>query len=424
MNWLDGLVKQHEELESPLSFWRWSGLAAISAVVKDNVWLHRQIHNLYPNIYVMLHAESGLKKGPPISMAKQMVAKVNNTRIISGRSSIQGILKDMGTAKTDPKSGKITGDSTAFICSNELTSSLVGDKVAADILTDLYDRSYNIGHWRSLLKMESFDLKNPTITMLVATNEAHSEDFFGRKDVQGGYFARTFIVYESKRNKVNSLLAPLANPPDYDTSSEYLKKLGGLKGRFTPLVALERSEDYPHGQSFNGRKIYFSSAGMVYEDWYNQFTKDNDEAEIRDETGTLNRFGDSVLKVAMLLSLADHTELIINESQMNEAIGLCRNLIGNVRRATLGTRGLSASADLKVKILRELLNRDDHKISQDMLMKKLIMDYTSPAELTEIMQSFEGSGMITIRSIGNKVIFEMPIDKVNELKRHFEGRIG
>jgi hypothetical protein len=215
--WLEQIVKQHSELESPLSFWKWAALAAISAVVKDQVWLNRQIYNLYPNIYVMLHAESGLKKGPPISMAKQLVKMVNNTRIISGRSSIQGILKELGTAYTVP-GGKVVNKSVAFICSSELSSSIVEDKVATTILTDLYDRQYNVGEWRSLLKMESFNLKDPTITMLTATNEAHSEDFFTRKDISGGYFARTFIVYENKRNKPNSLIAPMLNPPNYEKS--------------------------------------------------------------------------------------------------------------------------------------------------------------------------------------------------------------
>src|SRR5215510_6063686 len=159
MNWLREIQDQHKELESPQSFWYWSALSAISAVVKDQVWLGRQLYKLYPNIYVMLHADSGLKKGPPVSMAKQLVSMVNNTRIISGRSSIQGILKDLATAHTspDPKVKPVM-KSVAFICSSELTSSLVGDKVATDILTDLYDRQYNEGHWRSLLKAETFSL--------------------------------------------------------------------------------------------------------------------------------------------------------------------------------------------------------------------------------------------------------------------------
>jgi len=123
-SWLDEIVDQHKELESPLSFWRWSAIAAISAVVKDNVWLNRQIYNLYPNIYVMLHADSGLKKGPPVSMAKRLVKLVNNTNIISGRSSIQGILKDMGSGHTQP-GGKVVSKSNVFICSSELSSSIV-----------------------------------------------------------------------------------------------------------------------------------------------------------------------------------------------------------------------------------------------------------------------------------------------------------
>ena len=75
MGWLDELVTQHSEFESPLNFWRWSGLASIAAVVKDKVWMPRYLYNLYPNIYVMLHAESGLKKGPPVSMANKLGMK-------------------------------------------------------------------------------------------------------------------------------------------------------------------------------------------------------------------------------------------------------------------------------------------------------------------------------------------------------------
>ena len=241
MNWLQEIVDQHKELESPQSFWYWSAIAAISAVVKDQVWINRQIYKLYPNIYVMLHAESGLKKGPPISMARQLVKPVNNTRIISGRSSIQGILKDLGTFQTSP-GGKIPMKSVAFICSSELSSSIVEDKVATKILTDLYDRQYNVGEWRSLLKMETFELKDPTITMLTATNEAMSEDFFTRSAIQVGYFARTFIVYEKSGTIANSLVFPLRNPPNYSTSADYLKELSKLTGEFAPLAQLEKSD--------------------------------------------------------------------------------------------------------------------------------------------------------------------------------------
>jgi hypothetical protein len=424
MTWLDKLLAQHNELESPTNFWMWGGLSSISAVVKDNIWLDRQIYNLYPNIYVMFHAESGLKKGPPISMAKQLVRGVGGTRIISGRSSIQGILKELGTAQTQP-GGRVINKSTAFICSSELTSSIVEDKVATDILTDLYDRQYNIGEWRSLLKMEQFNLKDPTITMLTATNDAHSQDFFAKKDVQGGYFARTFIVAENKRHRANSLSVPLRNPPKYPEMISYLKQLTELKGPFKPIGNREQTDEFPyaHTERQSGETQFFSRAGLVYEKWYEEFIDTVETQDLKDDTGTLNRFGDSVLKVAMLLSLARSPELYIDETSMQLAIDLCEKLVGNVREMTHGKRGYSDAKNIKTTIIKEFLTRDSHSISRAMLMKRMMFHFKNPTELDEIMVSFSDSGMIEMQHIGNQIIFTMPDHQVREYVKLFSGKM-
>lgn len=420
MAWLQEIVKQHEELESPVSFWYWSAIAALSAVLKDQVWLNRQIYNLYPNIYVMLHAESGLKKGPPISMAKQLVKPVNNTRIISGRSSIQGILKDLGTAFTQP-GGKVVSKSVAFICSSELSSSIVEDGVATKILTDLYDRQYNVGEWRSLLKMESFELKDPTITMLTATNEAMSEDFFTRSAIQGGYFARTFIVYEKESQVSNSLIYPLSHPPNYTSSADYLKVVAKLNGEFHPIAGADKTDEFRYKKRKHGREVWFNEVGIIYDDWYENF-KELVKTSERDETGTLNRFGDSVLKVAMLLSLAEHPKLVLTSEAMNDAIVESEKLLGNVRKTTMGRHGISQSAILKTTIILELLNRETHQVTRTVLMKKMWQHYESSQEFDDIMQSFDASGMIVTSSVGNQILYTMPSNQVDELKVYMAGK--
>lgn len=422
MNWLQDLVHQHSELESPLSFWMWSGLASISAVVKDNIWLDRAgIYKLYPNIYVMLHAESGLKKGPPVAVAKQLVRAVNNTRIISGRSSIQGILKELGTAQTQP-GGKVLKKSVAFICSSELSSSIVEDKVATTILTDLYDRQYNVGEWRSLLKMESFNLTDPTITMLTATNEAHSSDFFTRKDVSGGYFARTFIVYETKRNKPNSLIAPLVNPPNYPQLVEHLKLLSTLQGAFEPMAIETQEGRHQYPKTMEGRTVYFTDAGLFYEEWYSNFLNEVDTQEFKDETGTINRFGDSVLKVAMLISLGKHTELYIDLESMQEAVIQCEKMVGNIRKTTLGKSNVESGDSIRRTILiRELLRRETHSITQIMLNKRFWMQGSS-AEWADAVVSIEAAGFITTKNIGGQIIIEMIPTAAQEMIRFLEGK--
>lgn len=397
-SWLDLVMEQHAELETPQSFWRWSALATISACIKDQVWLDQQLYKLYPNIYVMLHARSGLKKGPPVNLAKKLVTMVNNTRVISGRSSIQGILKELGTAYSQP-GGIVVSKAVAFICSSELTSSIVEDKVATDILMDLYDRSYNEGDWKSLLKSESFKLKDPTITMLTATNESHSDEFFGKKDIQGGYYARTFIIYESKRNKINSLINPLTNPPDLTKLVPYLKEIAKLNGPFRNLAGTE--------------------AGDYYHEWYGKLCKMQDEMD--DETGTLNRFGDSVLKVAMLLSLSKNTSLEIDLDSMQEAVNQCEKLLGNTRRISMGKRGKSNYATQKVMIIEKLLNRDNHMISRAQLLKDMCY-HLQHTELDEIMEGFNQNGMIKMENHGNTVVYVMPEEQVKELTRWMEGK--
>src|SRR5207344_1616290 len=97
-----------------------------------------------------------------------------------------------------------------------------------------------------------------------------------------------------------------------------------------------------------------------------KFTEDNLNSETRDETGTLNRFGDSVLKVAMLLSLARSPELYIDIDSIETAIKYCQRLVGNVRQMTHGKKGLSESKSLKNLIIQDLLARETHSISRTM----------------------------------------------------------
>src|SRR6266850_2123509 len=382
MSWLTDIIDQHKEFETPISFIYWGALASISAVVTDKIWFDKYLYKLYPNVYVMLHADSGVKKSPPINMAKQLVKKVNNgTHIITGRSSIQGILKEMGTSYTQP-GGKIINKAHAFICSAELTSSIVSDPIATTILTDLFDRQNNEGDWKSLLKMETFQLKDPIVTMFTATNEAHSSEFFTGKDVHGGYFGRTFIIYEPKTKVINSLMFPPSIVPDYNKFSEYLKEILKLSGAFHMDLPTRR----------------------FFDSWYKDFRVTIESNT--DKTGTLNRFDDSVLKVAMLISLGEKPELTITKRAIENAIELCEGLVGNIRRTTLG-KGKSQWAPEKALLIEELMRRDNHAISRQQLNRKYWMN-ANLDEWDAIVLSLEAAGVLKIETHGHTILYVMP----------------
>jgi hypothetical protein len=268
--------------------------------------------------------------------------------------------------------------------------------------------------------MESFSLKNPTITMLTATNEAMSDDFFSKIAIKGGYFARTFIVYEKSRNKINSLIVPPEHIPNYKVSAEYLKELSKLRGSFPPLGS--RVEDELHQTRVSGSPYFFSETGAIYEEWYQEFIQSIDSSDSPDETGTLNRFGDSVLKVAILLSLVEKPELSISPNAMRTAIDECKKLVGATRRVTFGKSGISASADLKTRILTCIALRDPPQITRDMLMRKFWMDFIGPTEMDELLSGLEQAKVIKTQPIGNQIMIIMTELEAKRLREHFEGR--
>jgi len=398
-------LKSHEEMEPPRTFWYWSSLAAISAVVKDNIWLDRGgAYKLYPNIYVMLHAESGAKKGPPVNLARSLVKKVNNTRVIYGRSSIQAMVKELGTAYTLP-GGRVLAKSCGFYCASEFTSSLVADPAAITILTDLYDRIYNEGQWESTLKMEKLILKDPVLTMLVATNQAHFDAFMEQKDITGGFIARTFIINASEEQTVNSLVKPLEHPPDKEALAKYLIEMSTLQGPFEPLY----NNDY-------------TPSGKIFDDWYKETKEYIKREKVKDETGTLNRIGDSVLKVAMLLSLSERPELVITETAMIEAIEVCTKLIGGLRRVTSGKNAKGSNAYQKALIIEELMKRDNHMITRQQLLKKYYYHFDS-LMLNDIIPLLESAGYLVSEMHGSQVVYKMPEKAYEELKPYYEGKM-
>src|SRR5258706_12058837 len=204
-NFLERIKEITSESETPESFLYWAGLTSLAAVAKRNVFLNKKVYILYPNLYVFLVARSGLRKSLGMSLARQLVTETMCTNVIYGRSSIQGIIDDMGKQITF-KNGYVLHTASAFIISSELAASFVKDPHVQVILTDLYDSNYHSEWTVSLKKDGKTKLKELSVSFLAGTNEEHLNEFLDPTSIGGGFIARTLIIKEEHKSRINPLI--------------------------------------------------------------------------------------------------------------------------------------------------------------------------------------------------------------------------
>lgn len=375
--WLEAIKEGTKELESPKQYYFWSALAAISAVAKRNVYLNQFRFFLYPNIYVFLIGPSGIRKGPPVNFATRLVNGVGNTRVITGRSSIEGVTKEMGTSRSS-EGGHVIDGASAFVSAGEFASALVDNSQSLTILTDLYDAHYYTKWKNTLVGREGEVLDRPYLVLLGASNQVHLNEVIRTRDIQGGFIARTFIINATHKNTKNSLVRRPDFELDEEPLIEYLRDIAKLKGEFK----------------------WVDGADDLYDDWYNHF---DDQKE--DITGTRARIHTSVLKVAMLLSLSKDLSLTLKPDDINEALSACDTLIKDMNTVFMPGKGSETEMGKKISmVLTALLNAPDYTVSRQQLMSRY-WGHLDAFSIDQVIETLMQPGLIKTRQEGNRAAY-------------------
>lgn len=363
MNWISKVLEASEEAETPISFLYWSAIAAIAATVANNVYVNRKgIYELKPNVYVMLMAKSGLGKGFPVNIAKKLVTKTKATRIISGRNSVQSLVRDLATSETAPDSPtpQFT-DSRGFFVTSEFATSLVRDEASLTILTDLYDCHWNEEWSTKLISRPTDKIINPNLTVLSGSSPSHFFEAIPKVNITGGFVGRLLVIYEEKRSKINPLMS--------DVIGEDIEEF-----KF-PYDELAKHLIYIYEETKQVKRFKWTrSAANLWEAWYKPFRK----LEVEDKTGYAERLPDHVLKVAMCLSLAETADCVFRDSHLEEAIEKGLSLEYSTKRVSEGQGKDPLGPQSKI-ILDYLLSAPRYTMSRQRLLVKGYGDYDSAA---------------------------------------------
>ena len=344
MDFIDIFTKHTADLESPLSYIRWSAVAILSAVMRDNLYYQWTHGKIYPNIYVVIVAKSSAtRKDPPIREAERFLRAIGNTKVISGRASIQAVMKVLAENYVDKDTNKRLRGAVGILMSKELSDFLVDDPVATKILTDWYD-CHDI--WpNNLISSGITELRNLCVTMLAASNDELFKDVFHHREIYGGLLARSFIITESRRRKKNSRM--YADPEQENHEEELLQHLTKISSMYGQVELTE-------------------NAKRLYDDWYNSI-----EDEHYDKAGVIARMHTCVLKLAMILAASHFSfDKVIHMHDVVKAIEWIQQLIRNYQTVMLGT-GRCILAEPTTLVLQELMKVKNYQLTYRQLIQRL-----------------------------------------------------
>jgi len=389
----DSFVTQlldHTKLyESSTAFWRWSGYAAIAAVLRDNVYWKVGDDRTYPNIYVLLLAISGAhRKGKPIRTSLGLVEKLGNTKVIAGRTSVQAIFEEMMINETDPVTGKMAKGGAATLFAEELAAGIVSDDQGVGILTDIYD--YKLNFKVNLVSRGRRRIESMVFSLLAGSNEDLLKGVYTSSAINGGLLARTFLITPDEFRPSNSLRDIGDTSKSYEKLLDSLRKIAQLRG-----------------------EINFTKAAWdVYDGWYIPF-REAQKGKV-DRTGVLGRIHTGIIKIAMILAANDLT-LEVSETHMEDAIYLCIKLLPNYNTFMFSS-GKSDIAQAGSLLISDLSAAPGHEMSRKEIIRKNWMNFD--AEILDKLVTALESAELLITKLDTKrgVSYALTVKMLNTLR--------
>jgi hypothetical protein len=380
LNFIDGLLDYTRKYESPTSFWKWSAYATIAAVLRDNCKIQQGDDGLYPNIYVLLLADSAIqRKDKPVRLCQRLVESVRNTKVIAGRTSIQAILDELARGESDPNTGIILKGGSALFSAPELAAGLVADPQAVSVLTDIY--AYYETYVSRLRGQGTFKIHKLCFTAIMASNKDLLIDVYDQRAMGGGLLGRTFLVTPDEWRPANSLFEVNHRETKIENLVEELRRIASLKGDF----------------SFTREAMEF------YNQWYIPFRESYKQRP--DRSGIAGRIHTGVLKVSMLCCANSSNELVIQEQHVQEAIRDCMGLMSNYTQLTLGG-GKSTNSEIGAIVLNEIYAAPEHLISRQKLVQKHWNAFDLET-LDKLINTLSQGGMVDLVMVADGVGYKL-----------------
>ena len=379
-----GLLREYieytAEQESPTDFHVWSILSAIATMMGRRCWLDRGQWKLYPNIYVVLVAGSArCRKSTAVNMALDVMrAAYEDINVFSQKITTEKLVHDLYTRY------KSEGTSDGLVFSSEFSvffGKSVNDPTLLQALTDLYDCP-EVWQYGTLARGKEI-VNKACINMLAATTPEWIRTSLPAESIGGGFTSRIIFVYQDRSGKLNPF------PEDaMDVSN---------RERLTNIV-----HDLSLIAGVEGQFRWTGEARQAYKEWYTMiYDPDKHMASLG---GYYGRKHDTLLKVAMAISMSESDALTIEAKHIDTAL----ELMGQNERylpTVMDLMELNDNAKVLDKVKSIIRGAPAGRIARSELTQKC-QRYCRARELDEILQTLMQAKQVVRASQGSKIFYQ------------------
>lgn len=363
-----------KDQESPEDFHCWVGISLIGSALRRNCYMKRGTYTLYPNLYVVVVAESAaLHKSTALNIGVEVLRESNPehaffSQKITTESFIHFLHEQFEETQT----------SVAIVHASEFAvffGKSISDPTLLQTLTDMYD---NPSYWSySTLTRGKEECNNVCINMLAATTPEWIKTSLPEDALGGGFTSRLLFIprYETDRS----------NPFPEDTMDEATLKhrancvhdlglISGLRGNFS----------------------WDALAKRHYAEWYEGTLKHQQHNAMPGLRGYYGRKGDTVIKLCMISSVSHDDSMNIQIRDVESAI----KLLNENEQYLPQVLNFIAQTDVGKRNIRVLNLIKKHKDVPHSKLLQSISHQMSGMELRDVIDTLEQTGEIKSEGLG------------------------
>lgn len=334
-NWLAEYLHLTERLEAKEQLHMWTALCVMSASLRRRVWLEMDYGTVFPNLYVIIVAESAkARKSTATDNGYNLLRDaLPEMRIMQDSMTSQGLIKALNRPTQVIRDDKIQEElhSDVAIFADEVANLFSYDKVRSSQLVIFLTRTYTCPavYDHTTVRDSIVRLHNLYPVLLGATDPRNLKVL--PPDAVGGLTGRLIWVIEGDRR---------ANNPGWKKDDRaHLEKI---------LLREYLIHDLRRISNLQGEMHAEESAMKMYDNWYEELSKK--DSKDPDTDAFYHRCHVTALRVAMLFSVSESDSLIISQKHMAAGITAVEAQLPEMKRATMW-HGSSDYEQLRAKFM-------------------------------------------------------------------------